>query len=871
MSQIQAELSRDLSLFDITMIGVGAMIGAGVFVLTGIAAGAAGPALILSFALNGIITIFTAMVYAELGSAIPEAGGGYLWVREGLPGPNAFQAGWMSWFAHAVAGSLYALGFGAFLALVLEQAGLSLGIVEGDVLHKVLAVGIILIFLAINFRGVSETGLAGNIVTILKVIILGIFIASGLWAIYQNPEFMTKFQNFAPNGWTGILSAMGLTFIAFEGYEIIVQAGEEVKSPRKTIPKAVFLSLAIVVPIYMLVAFVSIGAVSPETDIPTFQWLAEHAEIGIVEAARQFMPFGTFLLLVGGLLSTMSALNATTFSSTRVSFAMGRDKNLPDAFAAVNKWTRTPHKALLFSGAVIIFMAVVIPIEDVAAAADIMFLLLFLQVNVAVITLRKKYGDRLNYGYLMPFFPIVPIIGIVTKLFLAIFLFNFSPIAWYFALGWIGIGFVIYYLYARPRTKQKSHTPVVLEEKRTAEPTAERFRVLVPIANPASLSALLPPAIKAAQEMDGVVSLLHVVTVPRQLPLSASKPYMEEGKALVSQALETVEESGVRGEAILRVAHHPGHAIVQTASERRAGLLIMGWRGGSRESHNVIGRNIDDIIEQVRCDVLVIQQQEAPPFGRILVPIVDPLQTKSAFEKARLLAANGQADIDVLHIFKPGTPSAERHQLVDALQLQIDALKNRYPKYQDRLTLNTEENEDIVGALAQAAEAYDCVILGATRDSWLRRQFFGSKPARLAGLVEPPIILVRPETGAVGFSLRRMLNYLRGGYRQIDPVSEKELQEQGILLPEAQVDQTDFETSVNRRSLILCGILAVAAVTMMYLGGGESLTWVGTLLFFVVIIWFTRLSTGGVDDMERPGGRPDDETPVKVADAPLQS
>lgn len=114
-------LSRDLSLFDITMIGVGAMIGAGIFVLTGEAAGVAGPALILSFALNGIVTIFTAMVYAELGSAIPEAGGGYLWIKEGLPGSNAFLAGWMSWFAHAVAGALYALGFGAFVYELLRM------------------------------------------------------------------------------------------------------------------------------------------------------------------------------------------------------------------------------------------------------------------------------------------------------------------------------------------------------------------------------------------------------------------------------------------------------------------------------------------------------------------------------------------------------------------------------------------------------------------------------------------------------------------------------------------------------------------------------------------------------------------------------
>jgi amino acid transporter len=479
--QPRVTLSRDLRLMDITMIGVGAMIGAGIFVLTGIAAGAAGPALILSFALNGIITIFTAMVYAELGSAIPEAGGGYLWVKEGLPGPNAFIGGWMSWFAHAVAGSLYALGFGSYVALVLSELHFTIPGIEGELLHKVLAIVIIAAFVYINFRGASETGAAGNVVTILKIVILAVFIGAGIWAIADHPIYLDKFQNFAPKGIAGILSAMGLTFIAFEGYEIIVQAGEEVKNPRRNVPRAVFLSLAIVIPIYMLIAFVAIGAVNPDTDIPTYQWLAKYAELGIAEAARQFMPFGTLLLLIGGILSTMSALNATTYSSTRVSFAMGRDKNLPDAFAQVHSRRRTPYKALALSGALIGFMAIAVPIEDVAAAADIMFLLLFLQVNFAVITIRKKYGKRLRYGYLMPFFPIIPIIAIVANLFLAVFMFHFSPVAWYLALSWIAVGALIYYLYARNREQVKGGSLVMLEQKSTLEPQDERYHVVVPI------------------------------------------------------------------------------------------------------------------------------------------------------------------------------------------------------------------------------------------------------------------------------------------------------------------------------------------------------------------------------------------------------
>ncbi|MGI0015662.1 MAG: APC family permease, partial [Nitrososphaera sp.] len=116
----QHQLVRTLSLLDIIMVGIAGMIGGAIFVLTGPAIGLAGSAVIIAFIINAVITIFTAMAYAELGSAIPEAGGGYLWIREGLPRPNAFISGWMAWFAHIIAGSLYAVGFGSFFAYFLE-------------------------------------------------------------------------------------------------------------------------------------------------------------------------------------------------------------------------------------------------------------------------------------------------------------------------------------------------------------------------------------------------------------------------------------------------------------------------------------------------------------------------------------------------------------------------------------------------------------------------------------------------------------------------------------------------------------------------------------------------------------------------------
>jgi amino acid transporter/nucleotide-binding universal stress UspA family protein len=852
---IQIRLSRDLGLFSVTMIGVGAMIGAGIFVLTGIAAGTAGPALILSFALNGVVTVFTAMVYAELGSAIPEAGGGYLWVKEGLPGASAFQAGWMSWFAHAVAGSLYALGFGAYLKLVLSELGISINISDGDALQKILAVAVIFVFIGINFKGVSETGLAGNIVTLAKILILLIFVVSGLWVIVKNPGFLRKFENFAPQGWPGIISAMGLTFIAFEGYEIIVQAGEEVVNPRKNIPRAVFLSLAIVVPIYVLVAFVSIGAVSPGTNIPTYLWLARHAELGIAEAARQFMPFGTFLLLVGGLFSTMSALNATTFSSTRVSFAMGRDRNLPNIFGRVNGGTRIPAPALLFSGALILFMAVAVPIRDVAAAADIMFLLLFLQVNLAVITLRKKYGDRLQYGYLAPFFPIVPIIGIFTKLFLALFMFNYSPLAWYFALGWIGSGLIIYYSYVRRRVPTTDRAPLVLHERRAFQDSPGRYRILVPIANPRSLRRLLIPAIAAAQKNEGIILLLNVIVVPEQTPLSQGEIFIDERRKLLSQAQEIAADGGVPVESLIKISHRPAQAIIQTALETKADLLVMGWRGKSRAKRTRVGRNIDAINQQVNCETMIIQEVNEPPFENILIPSLGANQIPAMLAHAALLGSGRPPQIKILRVFSPRVERKTRDVLLERIRGKADQFLQKNPQFGAVIEVSEIESANAVNAIARASRGYDAVLIGASREHFLKKWLFGNKPKQIAKKAAPPVILFRPCSAKLNFGLARLVEYVRGGYKKIDIESEKKLEAEGLLAPRGGTPP-GLDSAVNRFSLLMTGSVTLASVVFMFFGRGRSLTWIGAAGFLVCLFQFTKLSLKGTGGRaEKPNSK----------------
>ncbi len=854
-------LVRNLGLFDITMIGVGAMIGAGIFVLTGIAAGTAGPALILAFALNGVITVLTAMVYAELGSAIPEAGGGYLWVKEGLPGPNGFLAGWMSWFAHAVAGSLYGVGFGGFIYELIrilfldpeahhtEGVGVFLSgplhlpfgleLTEAELVQKGFAVLIILLFLYINYRGTSEAGAVGNIVTVLKVIIIMIFIVSGLLVIFGDPINFEKFENFAPNNLIGIVSAMGLTFIAFEGYEIIVQAGEEVRDPRRNIPRAVFLSLAIVVPIYMLVAFVIIGAVEPPEGTVIYEWLGNLGEIGIARAAAQFMPFGTFLIMLGALLSTMSALNATTFSSTRVSFAMGRDRALPDSFANVSSKTRTPNIALGWSGVLIIFVALTLPIEDVAASADIMFILLFLQVNLAVITIRSKYGKDLKYGFLLPFFPILPIIAICMQFLLVLTLFEVSRIAWVYAAFWIGAGFLIYYLYARPRQERAQRT-AVLQKTELMKPKAEApYRVLVPVANPDSLSTLLPPAIHAAEINNGKVTLLHIVTVPSPTPLSSGYRYLEASDSLREQAISMVRTEGVAVEYIVRVARRVAPAIIDTAHEQRADLVVIGWQGvRDMQGRTVFGSNIDQVLGEINCDVMMLQPGNTGEVKRILMPIADPRQVGYSLQLIQLFASTPDMVLDLMHIFSADTPAAEQERFTRTLQRQIEAMK-----VEDRqVNLITDVSSDRIDAIVRAARDYDYVALGETRDTRVKQRLFGNTSMRIAERTQAPVVLLHPEKSPLQFGLQQAFDYVRGGYATVDPESRERLEEQGYIVEGELETNGKLKSSVNQPLFLLIGALTLIAAMMMFAGDGGTLTWIGVLIYFGSLLVFTFVS-----------------------------
>ncbi|MHC5117930.1 MAG: APC family permease [Planctomycetota bacterium] len=415
-SQPTPELSRELSLFHVTMMGLGMMIGAGVFLGMGISIGEAGPGgVVLTFALNGLLAMLTAMSFAELSSAIPRAGGAYNFARIGFGRGPSFLAGWMEWFASSVAGSMYALTFAIYTVRFANALGWLDGLynilgatdpqsVEMTLVKAVAAITAIT-FIYINFRGASETGKIGAIITMgqtLFVVTIGVV---GVIAAIKDPSRLANFTPFMPKGWSQLLVTMGFTYVAFEGYEVIAQAGDEAIDPRRNLPKAMIYSVCIVTTIYILVAFATVVSVKTGTEGvegPAWQWIGSFGEKGFGEAVARLMPFGNFILTLAVIFSSTSALNATIYSATRASYALGRDSMLPKFFALIHQVRNTPYGALIATSIIILIVTTLLPTKDVASSASIMFLFLFFMVNLCVIKIRLSMADELTYGFLMP-------------------------------------------------------------------------------------------------------------------------------------------------------------------------------------------------------------------------------------------------------------------------------------------------------------------------------------------------------------------------------------------------------------------------------------------------------------------------------------
>ncbi len=756
-------LARTLGVGEIIFMGIGSLIGGGIFSLLGPAAGMAGPGLVLAMVLGAGVAFLNLQMYLALGTTFPEAGGGYLWVRRGLGNFQGFLAGWLSWFAHAAACGVYALTFGYYFEVTLRLIGLPIPEVILIPTDKLLAFAVVLFFGYLNWRGAKSTGSAGNWLTAGLLGILALFILSGLVRMFGSPQPLAPFSPFLPRGLFGIFAATSFFYIAFEGSEIQVQAGEETKDPSRTLKLALISSWAVVTLIYVLVSLVVIGATATGGE-PSWQFLGSFNEGAIVAAARTFMPLGGLLMTVAGLLANLAALNSTIFSSSHVSFALARDKNIWSGLSKIHARNFTPHLAVIFSTALISAMVLFLPLFDVASAASLLFVLLFLQLNIAGIRLHFRQPDT-KWVYRVPLFPLPPLIATAVYILLALTMLRINAMAWAITVVWSLIGLVNYFSYAARKGREEFEEKIVFEEAvRIGPKTGRRF--ILPIAPRLSLDQLRPlvdVALALASRMKGELIFLKVHEVPPPLMLLDDTSMLQDKKVFESikgwveefNAATPGRENDVSYHNLVLIGRDVTEVILEAVRMEGGDLLIMNWEGYTQSKRVIFGSKIDRILREAQCDLLVVRNPgavrsislAANPKGKNphLGLIGEIYRAMRGYHGARgeLVCVLGR---EVPVYFKPDAAAV------------IRGLGLTEEDFDEVCWVN---GRSIANTLIAQTRDRDLAIVGAAKSKFLKDIRFGSIPESMAKHSAVPLFIVKGHGGVAKALLVRLQSIFR--------------------------------------------------------------------------------------------------------------
>jgi APA family basic amino acid/polyamine antiporter len=432
-------LEPTMGLFQLTMLGVGATIGTGIFIVLTQAVPKAGPGVVLSFGIAGITAALTALCYAELASTIPVSGSSYSYAYATLGEMVAYLVGWCLLLEYGVSASAIAVGWGQYLNELLVDV---LGWRMPDAISQPPGHGgyfnlpsIILVVMCclLLLRGARESATINAIMVVVKIMILIMFIVIAFSAFDS-----ANLRPFAPFGVAGIGAAASNIFFSYIGLDAVSTAGEEVKNPRRTLPLAIISALLLVTGLYVLVALAGIGA-QP--------WTAfEGQEAGLAVILRNITGanWPSLLIAIGAVISIFSVTLVVIYGQTRILFAMGRDGMLPEFFYKVNPRTLTPVQNTVIVGIFIASLAAFVPLDILADLTSMGTLVAFAVVSLGVLILRRTQPD-LPRGFKVPLYPIAPILSVAFCLYLILGLPGQTFLL--FAV-WLAVALVIYFTYS---------------------------------------------------------------------------------------------------------------------------------------------------------------------------------------------------------------------------------------------------------------------------------------------------------------------------------------------------------------------------------------------------------------------------------------
>ena len=734
------QLARDLGFWAALSIGVGTMIGAGIFVLPGIVASKAGPAVLLSFIICGTISVLIALCMTELATGMPYSGGGYLFVVRSFGPLIGSMMGWCLWLSLIFASAFYMIGFGHYLK---DVFGIS---------PTPIALGMMLLLVLLNYIGARETGRTQTVIVIILLIILALFVLRAIFSI--NLGNLTPFVPL-DIGFSGVLITLPILFITFMGFAEIAAISEEIRNPSRNLPRSIVGSVVVVTIIYCAVVFCLLA-------LRAYNDPNMAKETVLMEVARELMGGGGYgLILLGGILATVSSANASIMAASRISFAMGRDQLMPDWLNQIHIRFKTPYRSILVTGGLTMLILLILGghLELLAEVAGFLSLVLYALITIGSMVMRGSKLDWYKPTFKTPGFPLVPLLGLLGCIFVIVNTSRLTLVIGYLILA---ASFAWYWLVLRKQTqlvgassilwKQKVLKPLAVRAEEYISMRREVFPViLVPLANPETEKSLLKLSTALARSYKARLRLIHVIDVPIQTPLEAGRIVYEKMRAeketLLDVASRHAAEQGVRAMASAIIAHNIPSAILSAAEMESPDFVVMGWKGEAKIPQ-LRRTNVADVLRLAKGNVLVLKDRGIESVHRILVPMGGGPHAQLGLRLARELAVEWKASITTLKVqvgrgISDESSDFERQSVALFKEHAEEYGKDLLDEIDVKAEMRVEIGEDIAQTIVKTSEEYDLIVMGASNEWALRQRLFGSLPDQVADHSPISVLMVR--------------------------------------------------------------------------------------------------------------------------------
>lgn len=730
------ELAKDLGLLSAMTIGIGTMVGAGIFVLPGVAAHRAGPIVVVSFIIGGFIAMFNALSVSELGTAMPKAGGAYYFVNRSLGPVFGSISGLGDWLGLAFASAFYTIGFGQYLAELINLPSI---LFLNHIQVGALIAGII--FIGVNYLGTKQTGEIQSIIVTILLIILGIFAIVGWFSF--DWDTLTSAGGLTPLGTQEILPATGLVFVSYLGYAKIATVAEEMKNPGRNLPIAIVGSVGIVTVLYTILVGLMVGIV-PWPDMDADAPVAQAAEIAFPTAVAGL---AATIITVGALLATASSANASILASARINFAMGRDRIVTNWLNEIHPDYATPYRSIIITGAMILGFVVLLgqDIELLAEAASVLHLIVFALLNIALIVFRETDHPGYDPDFKVPLYPVVPILGAVLSLGLIWFMELWAQLI---AVGFVVMAIVWYLLYARKQTPiqgalgeyirdrpgEMPDLAVTAAEIASPDATAP-YRVMVPISNPQTEEDLIAIGSILANHHGGEVHAVHIIQVPGQTSLERVQDHLgdvdPEAEHRLQNAVAVAEKYGADIKTHTIVSHRSFDEIFDAAERFDATTVVLGWSPQRPWAAGRTSSRLEEATQKLPCDFLVFKDRGFEP-DRILLPTAGGPDSDLGADVAKAFQNVLDADLTIMHIVE------EEDASVQGMGFLADWADSHGI---ENAELRVETGGDVEGNIESAMEDHTMLILGATREGLISRLLTGSLVFDIVDEVDSSVIL----------------------------------------------------------------------------------------------------------------------------------